>query len=311
MLKDIKALPLWILFVMAFSFIALTWKYFFIVTGIAYVVLFYRTKMKQHFKLITAIAIILTTALANHFVWPYINPLFVEDNLQKITTNSDVLGSTNQLLTVTVIRVVDGDTIKVSFDGNEETVRLIGIDTPETNHPQKGVECFGHEASDYLRSRIEGTTVLLEADNSQSSQDVYGRKLYYVWLNDININLEMVREGFAYEYTYDVPYKYQYDFTQAQKIAEEQGFGLWSEHTCGGNRESVDESDTIFNESDDISDEPSNNSIHCFCSENLYDCSDFEFQSTAQECFELCGGADNDVHRLDGNGDGLVCTSLP
>ena len=77
--------------------------------------------------------------------------------------------------------VVDGDTIKVSMNGKVETLRLIGIDTPETKDPRKPVQCFGAEASRKATELLAGQKVRLEADASQGERDKYGRLLRYVW----------------------------------------------------------------------------------------------------------------------------------
>jgi micrococcal nuclease len=127
-----------------------------------------------------------------------------------------------------VIKVVDGDTIDVSINGKIERLRLIGINTPETVDPRKAVECFGVEASDKAKTVLTGKKVLLEGDATQGERDKYDRLLRYVFLEDgTNFNLLMIKEGYAYEYTYDTPYKYQTQFKQAQKEAEIAKAGLW------------------------------------------------------------------------------------
>ena len=75
----------------------------------------------------------------------------------------------------TVVRVIDGDTIRVRVQGKEHTVRLIGVDTPETVHPTKTVQHFGAEASAYTKAALEAKTVTLEADPSGDTRDRYGR----------------------------------------------------------------------------------------------------------------------------------------
>lgn len=137
-----------------------------------------------------------------------------------------------------VTHVVDGDTLDVTINGVEHRIRMIGIDTPETKHPSKPVECFGHEASARATELLNGHVVLLETDASQADRDTYGRLLRFVWLLDGRlINYDMVSEGYAFEYTYNIPYAYQGLFRQAQKVAQEQQYGLWAETTCGGERE--------------------------------------------------------------------------
>lgn len=136
-----------------------------------------------------------------------------------------------------VAKTVDGDTIKASIDGKVETIRLIGVDTPETKDPRKKVQCFGQAASDYTKANLAGKNVRLEADRSQDNRDKYGRLLRYVFLPDgTNFNLQLVQDGYAYEYTYDVPYQYQSQFKAAQTAAEAQSKGLWAASTCSGKR---------------------------------------------------------------------------
>lgn len=127
-----------------------------------------------------------------------------------------------------VARVVDGDTLTVSAAAEELTVRLIGIDTPETRHPGKGVECWGPEATELMEDLAAGTEVYLEADDSQGATDRYDRQLAYVWRADGTLlNLEMITRGAGKEYTYDKPYRYVRSFKAAQRTAQDQGLGLW------------------------------------------------------------------------------------
>jgi len=137
---------------------------------------------------------------------------------------------------VKVVSVVDGDTFKVSIDGKTKTVRLIGVDTPETVDPRKEVQCFGKEASDKTKEILTDKTVRLEIDQTQGEQDKYGRLLRYVFLEDGTFfNNLLIEQGYAHEYTYDTPYKYQSDFKASEKSAREAQRGLWNPTTCGGN----------------------------------------------------------------------------
>src|SRR5262249_7863601 len=114
------------------------------------------------------------------------------------------------LPSATVAQLIDGDTVDVELDGQTVRVRLIGIDTPETVDPRKPVECFGREASAKAHELLDGQTVFLEDDPSQDNVDRYGRTLRYMWLSDGGLfNLEMIAQGYAFEYTYRLPYKYQ------------------------------------------------------------------------------------------------------
>ncbi|MDP2946334.1 MAG: thermonuclease family protein [bacterium] len=124
---------------------------------------------------------------------------------------------------VKVTRVVDGDTIEI--EGGEK-VRYIGIDTPETVDPRKPVQCFGVEASKKNKEMVEGKMVRLEKDITD--RDKYNRLLRYVWLDDVLVNLELVKQGFAYSYSYPPDIKYQDQIINAQQEAKGAIRGLWS-----------------------------------------------------------------------------------
>jgi endonuclease YncB( thermonuclease family) len=144
-------------------------------------------------------------------------------DLANIFPSSYVLGKqdTNYFL---VTKVVDGDTIKVLDNGNELTVRLIGIDTPEI----KTKECKAVEAKNFLDSIVLNRYVILEPDSSQADKDRYNRELRYVFLGNKNINQLMIEKGFAKEYTYNKDYKYKIEFTYSEYIAENKLLGIWS-----------------------------------------------------------------------------------
>lgn len=96
---------------------------------------------------------------------------------------------------IRVAHVVDGDTIEVTVDGRRETVRLLGVDTPETVHPGRPVECFGPEASAFTHSRLLGRTVRLTFDRVR--RDPYGRLLAYVEVDGRRFNDVLLAGGYA------------------------------------------------------------------------------------------------------------------
>ncbi|MBU2028931.1 thermonuclease family protein [Patescibacteria group bacterium] len=122
-----------------------------------------------------------------------------------------------------VARVVDGDTIEI--EGGER-VRYIGIDTPETVDPRKPVQCFGVEASNKNKELVAGKIVRLEKD--ATDRDKYNRLLRYVYVGEAFINLELVKQGFAYSYSYPPDIKYQDKILEAQQEAEKNKNGLWT-----------------------------------------------------------------------------------
>jgi len=132
------------------------------------------------------------------------------------------------------ISVIDGDTVNYGT----LKIRMIGLDAPESNTSRYGyVECFGAQASEHLKSLLNNASALtIEKDPSQGETDKYGRTLAYIFYNGININTQMIADGYAFEYTYDKPYKYQTENKSAEQNAKNLNLGLWSTSTCAGNR---------------------------------------------------------------------------
>ena len=125
---------------------------------------------------------------------------------------------------VKVTRVIDGDTIEIE---SGQKVRYIGIDTPETVHPDMKVQCFGKEAAVKNKELVEGKTVELEKDVSET--DKYGRLLRYVYAEDIFVNDFLIRQGFAHASTYPPDVKYQDQLRAAEEEARSNNRGLWSQ----------------------------------------------------------------------------------
>lgn len=123
-----------------------------------------------------------------------------------------------------VTKIIDGDTVIVKINGEEKSVRLIGIDAPEKN------ECFEKEATEKLKELIGNKKIKLEADETQNDKDKYDRLLRYIYLEDGTlINKRLIEEGMAKEYTYKIPYKFQMEFREVEKLAKEKPAGV---HKC-------------------------------------------------------------------------------
>ncbi len=132
-----------------------------------------------------------------------------------------------------VIKVIDGDTIDVKIGEKIKRVRIIGINTPEIVDPRKTVECFGKEASKKAKEILLDKNVTLQNDLTQPDFDKYDRLLRYVFLEDgTDYGLQMIKEGYAYEYTYKIPYQKQSEYKQAQKQAQIEKKGLWADNAC-------------------------------------------------------------------------------
>lgn len=180
----------------------------------------------------------------------------------------------------TVEFVVDGDTVDVLLDGESYRVRYIGVDTPERDEP------FYEEAVAANGALVDGAEVVLVRDVSEVDQ--YGRLLRYVYLTDGTfVNAELIAQGYGRVVTFPPDVAQVDAFSDLQAAAREQGMGLWG-----------------------LSELPAG--AVCDCSGNHYNCADFASHEDAQACFDFCWAEVNeDVHHLDGGGDGLVCESLP
>jgi micrococcal nuclease len=143
--------------------------------------------------------------------------------------------SDGNVLSGRATRVVDGDTIHVTVAGEDRTVRLIGVDTPETVHPKKPVEFYGKEASDFTKKNLTNKTVWLEYD--VAPLDRYNRHLAYVWLTKPGtgeeairqgmFNARLVLQGYGKIMTIQPNSKYSNLFAKFQEEARTQKRGLW------------------------------------------------------------------------------------
>lgn len=129
-----------------------------------------------------------------------------------------------------VLNVKDGDTVVLLLNGQETTVRLVGVNTPETVHPAKPVEAYGHEASRFLKNLLKGEEVYFEPDSTGTRLDRYGRTLGYLYRapDGLFVNLEIVRQGYGHAYT-EYPFQYAELFREHERHAREVGKGLWAE----------------------------------------------------------------------------------
>jgi micrococcal nuclease len=127
-----------------------------------------------------------------------------------------------------VVEFVDGDTIAVDMNGKKETLRFIGVDTPETHDPRKAVQCFGVAAAANTKKLIGTSDVRLEADPLNTNRDRYGRLLRYIYLpNGTLVNAEIIKQGYGFAYT-GFPFTKTDEFIQYEKEAREANRGLWS-----------------------------------------------------------------------------------
>jgi len=151
--------------------------------------------------------------------------LFAYALLLSSCSNESLTASPNS---ATLKGVVDGDTIDIAIGGKTERVRLIGINTPETKHPTKGVECYGPEASAYTEQLLpKGTKLRVERD--VEARDKYGRLLLYVYIanSKVFVNMDLVMNGYARPMVFEPNTAHKADFAQAATQAELRNVGLW------------------------------------------------------------------------------------
>jgi micrococcal nuclease len=153
---------------------------------------------------------------ARPIVWPLLLLLLL---------SGAVAGAQNNELEGVVVRVIDGDTIHVRLDQRVETVRYIGVNTPELRHPTRGAEPGGPEASAVNRELVAGKRVRLELD--VRARDRNGRLLAYVWVGGVMVNAELVRRGYAQVMTVPPNVRYEKLFIDLQRDARQSGRGLW------------------------------------------------------------------------------------
>jgi len=166
--------------------------------------------------------------------------------------------------------------------GRVYDVRYIGVDTPEREQP------YYDEAFDVNFNMVKNKTVILVQDVSNTDQ--YGRLLRYVYLPDGTfVNAELLRNGYGRTINIPPDVAHENEFARLQREARREGLGLWG----------LEENKAL--------------PAGCVtCTKNAHDCSDFNTQRQAQACFETCMDlVGEDIHNLDGGGDGVVCESLP
>ncbi|MFE3973786.1 MULTISPECIES: thermonuclease family protein [unclassified Peribacillus] len=149
-----------------------------------------------------------------------------EDIQSKTDSSKEEKGKT---FTAKIVRVVDGDTVKIKMtNGNEETVRLLLVDTPETVHPSKPVQPFGPEASKFTKDLMPAGSKV-EVETGIGERDKYGRLLAYFYVDGKMVNKLLLEKGLArVAYVYAPNTKYLDEFEDIQKQAQKDEIGIWS-----------------------------------------------------------------------------------
>lgn len=229
----------------------------------------------SRFKIIASIIFVLTTTL----------PAFALAAPQKADWKNG---------TYRVLQVVDGDTFKIRIGNKTESVRILGIDAPETSTLRTGaIECYGKESTTFASSSLLGKSVRMSRDPTQDSRDKYGRILANVFLSNGTLYAEKaVLSGSAYRYVYaNNPVFYDSRILKAQMIAKNKSIGVWGK--CQEKEGStlstpILKTDTEFN-----------------CALRKTTCAQMVSCQEAKFYLNLCG-----ISRLDGDKDGLPCETI-
>lgn len=175
------------------------------------------------FTIITVVGVVCGVINKEDILEVFHGENIVEENTIEKEESSSVSGQIYE-----VLRVVDGDTIQIDYHGTKEKVRFIGIDTPESVHPngEKNTEA-GKIASNYTKELLTGKKVTLEFDVQE--RDKYGRLLAYVYLDGEMLNKKLLADGYAQVATFPPNVKYVDEFTKIQRQAKEEQRGLWAQ----------------------------------------------------------------------------------
>lgn len=147
---------------------------------------------------------------------------------QSRARDSKIVHSVRSEIFYEVSAVIDGDTFVIDVEGRDATIRMLGIDTPEVVDPRKKEECYGRESSKSTASFLSDRYVRLEFSPNREKVDRYGRLLAYVFRDDgLFINLELLKNGFAREYTVGKPYSRQGEFKEMENEAKNLSAGMW------------------------------------------------------------------------------------
>ena len=193
--------------------------------------------MKEFKKLTLTIFLILWCSL---IIILLINEIKNRINTKE-KTNEPQQQTALKLDTYTFLKVIDWDTLKVKNNNEEINIRMIGLDAPEKSTTRYWyTECFWNEATSHINEILSWITAIqVEQDPTQWETDKYWRLLWYVFLSWNNINQKMIEDGYWFEYTYNLPYKYQKEFKKAEKSARLNKLWLWDKNTCNWERREI------------------------------------------------------------------------
>jgi|AntDeeMinimDraft_5_1070356.scaffolds.fasta_scaffold03189_8 micrococcal nuclease len=261
-------------------------------------------------RLVALVGVVLLVALAGCTGSPADEPATPEEPNTKSTETTTMPDAVDgESVTVTVTRVIDGDTMEIEYaNGTEDTVRLLGVDTPETTLSRVSPDEFagisdttagrdhlfnwGEQATIFAEDELEGRQVEIVFDPDSDRRGYFGRLLVYLYVDGENFNGRLLGEGYAR--TYDSQFSLREEFVALEQEAQATDVGLWD----------FQDSDTESGTDSDSSD----TEMPPLPPDGDYNCGDFETQEQAQYVLENKSG---DPHGLDGDGNGIACELLP
>ena len=261
-------------------------------------------------RLVALVGVVLLVVLAGCTGSPVDEPATPKESTTESTeptTTPDAVDG--ESVTVTVTRVIDGDTMEIEYaNGTEDTVRLLGVDTPETTLSRVSPDEFtgipdttegrdhlfnwGERATTLAEDELEGTQVQMVFDPDSDRRGYFGRLLVYLYVDGENFNERLLAEGYAR--MYDSQFSLREEFAAVEQEAQASNVGLWESEG----------SDTGSNTASDTEDVE----IPPLPQDGDYNCGDFETQEQAQYILENESG---DPHGLDRDGNEVACESLP
>lgn len=226
--------------------------------------------------------------------------------------------------TVTVVSVTDGDTMDVRMpDGSTETIRLLGVDTPETSASQtdpsewdgipdnadgrEWLAQWAGRASEYAEERLAGREIYIEVDPESDRRGTYDRLLVYAYQSESSaksFNLRLLENGYAR--LYDTQFAQRSEFRSAESVARSNDVGVWDYSEPSQPSDSSEESSEPA--TPETPSEERTGDLPPLPADGDYDCGHFDTQDQAQTVLEREPG---DPHRLDAENDGIACESLP
>lgn len=231
------------------------------------------------------------------------------------------------VLTATVTRVIDGDTVEVEFaNGTTDTVRLLGVDTPETTLSKTDPTQYGYEdttetrdfaynmgqkAKEYATRRLANQQVQVVMDPKSDSRGYYDRRLAYIYIHGEDFNRALLAKGLARMYDSEMSKRSKYEDVGSN--ARQQNVGIWgySDNSSQNGSATATQTPTSASESDNKTESESEGTLGTPSGgeDDPYDCSDFDSHEQAQQWFEN-NDPDTDPASLDSDGNGQACESL-